>query len=79
MKQLQSSLILPKKKKKLPSSLLGHYLPIYIQAKFKLHIHDDYRSITILSIKCLISSFYILKLCIKDEFMDQIENNIRLV
>ena len=43
--------------------------------KFK----DDQRSMAMSSINCLNSSFCSLKYCIKDEFMDQMINYIRLV
>ena len=52
-----------------------NYLHIFsMLTKFK----DDQRSMFMLSINCLNSSFCNLKYCIKYEFMDQMVNNIWL-
>ena len=53
-----------------------NYLHIFFMlTKF----HDDKKLIVMSSINCLNSSFSSLKLCIKDEFIDQMVNYIRLI
>ena len=56
------------------STVKLHYLHIFsMLAKFQ----DNQRLITMSSINFLNSSFCSLKLCIKDEVMDQMVNNIQ--
>ena len=58
------------------STIRLHYLHIFFML---IKFQGDQLLIVMSSINCLNSSFYSLKQCIKDKFIDQIVNYIRLI